>query len=326
MKKLVLFPALFIILFLIGYKVAVDSVRPEKISRSKILLGTVVDIQVRDKDEEKAAEAIEAAFNEIKRVEVLFSSRDREGGVYKLNKVRDSIVYLEEELSKLLQCSDSLWQLTNGAFDVSLQSLMDVWGFEDEPSLPSEKMIRKAVNESGWDNINLTDGGLIKHNNAGLNFGAIAKGYAVDRAVQVLKNHGIEDALVDAGGEIRITGGDWKVGVQDPDDEEGLLYILDLKGMSAATSGDYEQYFEQDGIRYHHILDPSTGYPGKKCRSVTVLSKENYFADGLATGVFIMGAEDGIALIEKIDNTEALIIDSQGKVWMSAGFNNYIVR
>jgi FAD:protein FMN transferase len=326
MKKLVLFPALFIILFLIGYKIAVDSVKPEKINRSRILLGTVVDVQVREKDEEKASEAIEAVFDEIKRIEVLFSSRDREGGVYKLNKSKDSLLHTERELYRILQYSDSLWRLTKGAFDVSIQSLMDVWGFEDKPALPSEKMIRKAVNESGWDKIRLMDGEFIKRNSAKLNFGAIAKGYAVDRACEVLRKYGIDDALVDAGGEIRTTGGEWKVGIQDPEDEEGLLYILDLKGMSAATSGDYEQYFEQDGIKYHHILDPSTGYPGKKCRSVTVLSKENYFADGLATGVFIMGAEDGIALIEQIKDTEALIIDSQGKVWMSTGFNNYIVR
>jgi FAD:protein FMN transferase len=325
MKKLLLYPALFIILFFIGYKIAVDSLKPEKINRSRILMGTVVDIQVRGEDADIALAAMEEAFGEINRIEKLFSSKDREGGVYQLNISSDSVLSAEEDLFRLLQYSDNLWNLTKGAFDVTLEEIIDLWNFENDPSLPSEAELRKAMVHTGWDKVEFANGEL-KRNNVKLNFSAIAKGYAVDRAVEVLKRYGLKDALVDAGGEIKTTGGDWKIGIQNPDNSGNILYVLDLKGLSVATSGDYEQYFEVDGIKYHHIIDPSTGYPGRKCKSVTILSGENYFADGLATGVFIMGAEDGIDLIEKIEGTEVLVIDSQGKTWMSSGFNNYLVR
>jgi FAD:protein FMN transferase len=326
MKKLILYPALFILLFLVAYKIAVDSVRPEKISRTKILMGTVVDIQVRNGDEEAASAAMEAAFNEIKRVEVIFSSMDKEGYIYNINESADSVIPTMGELNTILQASKQLNHLTKGAFDISLQNLIELWGFEKKPVLPTEADIKNALMSAGWDNLEIQNGNIVKRNNVRLNFGAIAKGYAVDRAVDVLLKHGITDALIDAGGEIKATGGDWRVGVQDPDGIDRLLYILDLKGKSVATSGDYEQYFEKDGKKYHHILNPFTGYPGDKCKSVTIISDENYFADGLATGVFIMGPEEGLVLVEQIEGTEALIIDNQGKTWLSSGFNNYLIR
>jgi FAD:protein FMN transferase len=326
MKKLILYPALFILLFLAAYKIAVDSVRPEKISRTKILMGTVVDIQVRNGDEEAASAAMEAAFNEIKRVEVIFSSMDKEGYIYNINESADSVIPTMGELNTILQASKQLNHLTKGAFDISLQNLIELWGFEKKPVLPTEADIKNALMSAGWDNLEIQNGNIVKRNNVRLNFGAIAKGYAVDRAVDVLLKHGITDALIDAGGEIKATGGDWRVGVQDPDGIDRLLYILDLKGKSVATSGDYEQYFEKDGKKYHHILNPFTGYPGDKCKSVTIISDENYFADGLATGVFIMGPEEGLVLVEQIEGTEALIIDNQGKTWLSSGFNNYLIR
>jgi FAD:protein FMN transferase len=326
MKKLILYPALFILLFLVAYKIAVDSVRPEKISRTKILMGTVVDIQVRNGDEEAASAAMEAAFNEIKRVEVIFSSMDKEGYIYNINESADSVIPTMGELNTILQASKQLNHLTKGAFDISLQNLIELWGFEKKPVLPTEADIKNALMSAGWDNLEIQNENIVKRNNVRLNFGAIAKGYAVDRAVDVLLKHGMTDALVDAGGEIKTTGGDWRVGVQDPDGIDRLLYILDLKGKSVATSGDYEQYLEKDGKKYHHILNPFTGYPGDKCKSVTIISDENYFADGLATGVFIMGPEEGLVLVEQIEGTEALIIDNQGKTWLSSGFNNYLIR
>jgi FAD:protein FMN transferase len=326
MKKLILYPALFVLVFLAGYKIAVDQVSDDNTSRTRILLGTVVNIQVSGEDEETASSAIEAAFNEIKRIEMLFSNHSNEGYVHRINNRIDSVIMVDTELYSLMKKSDSLYHLTGGAFDISLQQVVELWGFEDKPSLPGEAALRNVLNSCGWDKVRLQNGKYIRSTGVKLNFGAVAKGYAVDRAVDMLKKHEIKRALVDAGGEIKTIGDGWKVGIQDPNNQDGVLYVLDLKGMSTATSGDYEQYFEEDGIRYHHILDPSTGYPGRKCRSVTVISEENYYADGLATGVFIMGPDEGMKLIERTEGTEALIIDEHGKITMSSGFNNFLIR
>jgi FAD:protein FMN transferase len=326
MKKLVLYPLMFVVVFLISYKITVDAIKPDKVHRTKILIGTVVDIQVKSEDEKEAYAAIEEAFKEMKRIETMFTNRNGEGEIFRINEGWDSLFYPEDELKKLIQYSDNLWRITGGAFDISLQQLIDAWGFENEPGLPAEDAVAKALASSGLDNLIYDGEKYIRRNKIKLNFGAIAKGYAVDRAIDVLKRHGIKEALVDAGGEIKTIGGEWRVGIKDPDNKDNILYVVDLKGKSVATSGDYEQYFEKDNIRYHHILDPATGYPGNKCRSVSVISGENYFADGLATGIFIMGADKGMELVEKIEGTEALIIDIHGKTWMSSGFNNYLIR
>jgi thiamine biosynthesis lipoprotein len=326
MKKIIFYMAAAVILFVIGYKLAVGPKKAGITQRTRILMGTVVGIQVRNEEEESANSAINEAFDEIKKIDLLFSAYDSSGTVFSMNLSSDSVFIAEGDIKKVLEYSDSLWRLTGGAFDVSLHNLTVAWGFNIEPSYPGEEKILTAKNSSGWDKTDLKDSKFIKRKDIKLNFGAIAKGYAVDRAVEVLRRNGIEEALVDAGGEIKTIGGEWKVGVQDPSDSYEVIKVLKLDGMSVATSGDYENYFEYQGKRYHHILDPATGYPGDKCRSVTVIARDNYFADGLATGIFVMGPEKGIELAEGLKDTEVMIVDSRGKIQMSSGFKNYIVR
>ncbi len=149
---------------------------------------------------------------------------------------------------------------------------------------------------------------------------------AVQKAIEVLKKSGITEALVNAGGEISVIGSDWKVGIQHPRDEREIIAAVKLKDITVATSGDYEQYFEQDGIRYHHIIDPKTGYPARGLQSVTVINQSNTFADALATAVFVMGNEKGMKLIESLDNTEAMIIDDKGKIFYSSGFKKFLTN
>ena len=171
----------------------------------------------------------------------------------------------------------------------------------------------------------LGDNKIIKKENVGLNFGAIAKGYAVDKAIDVLKKHEIKEALVNAGGEISVIGNDWIVGVQHPRENNSIIKKIKLAGFTVATSGDYEQYFTVAGNRYHHILDPKSGYPSKGLQSATIINKSNSIADALATSVFVMGKENGLKLIETLDGTEAMLIDSEGKIFYSSGFENFLI-
>jgi thiamine biosynthesis lipoprotein len=329
LKTAIGYGVLVIVVFLIGFFIAQESDEEIKtIKRTQILLGTVVEIQVRDNDEDKAEYAITKAFAEVKRIDDLFTTYSEESPVWKLNNSSDSIISVDPEIYSLIVLCDSITKLSNGSFDVSLDNLTKAWGFyTDNPHLPQQAEVHSALLLSGWKNIKLFgDNKIIKHKNVGLNFGAIAKGYAVDKAIDVLKKSGIKEALVNAGGEISVIGSDWIVGIQNPREINSIIKKIKLSGNTIATSGDYEQYFEVDGKRYHHILDPKTGYPSNGLQSVTIINKSNTIADALATAVFVMGREKGLKLTENLDDTEVMIIDSAGKIFYSSGFEKFLVK
>lgn len=320
---------LVIVLFLIGFFIARNSVDEIKtIKRTQIMMGTVVEIQVRDTDEQNADNAITKAFKEVKRIDDLFTTYNQDSPVWKLNKSTDSVITVNKEIYGLIILCDSVTKISNGCFDVSLDKLANVWGFStDNPRLPENLEIDSALLLSGWNKIKLVgDNKIFKLKNVGFNFGAIAKGYAVDRAIDVLRNNGLKDALVNAGGEISVIGNDWIVGIQHPREINSVIKKLKLKENTVATSGDYEQYFEVDGKRYHHILDPKTGYPSTGLQSVTIINKSNAYADALATAVFVMGKENGMKLIERLENTEAMLVDSNGNIFYSSGFKKFLVN
>lgn len=329
MKRVIGHTVLVVVLFLIGFFVARNSSDEIKtIKRTQILLGTVVEIQVRDADEKKVEDAISKAFAEVIRIDDLFTTYNEESLVWKLNNTTDSIIYVDPEIYNLIVLCDSITKLSNGSFDVSLDNLTKAWGFyTDDPHLPSKEAIDSALSLSGWENIKLLDRNRIeKKKGVGLNFGAIAKGYAVDKAIDVLKRSGVAQALVNAGGEISVIGNDWIVGIQHPRAINSIIKKIKLDGYTVATSGDYEQYFEVDGVRYHHILDPKAGYPSRELQSVTIINKSNTFADGLATAVFVMGKENGMKLIESLNDTEGMIIDSNGNIFYSSGFEKFLIN
>jgi len=328
LKNSLLYGALVVVLFLIGFFIAQNnSDKIQIIKRSRILLGTVVEIQVKSNVEQKAEDAINQAFAEVKRIDDLFTTYNQSSAVWKINHSSDSIISVEEEVYNLIVLCDSVTRLSEECFDVSLDNLIKFWGFDSgNPQVPDKDSINLILTQCGWKNVEIVGSNKIIKKNAALNFGAIAKGYAVDKAIEVIKHNGIKEALVNAGGEISVIGNDWVVGVQHPRKTNELINKIKLQNTSTATSGDYEQYFEVDGIRYHHILNPKSGYPAKGLQSVTIINKSNAFADALATAVFVMGKEKGIKLIEQLENTEAMLIDSDGKIFYSSGFERFLIN
>ncbi len=298
-----------------------------EVKRSQIILGTVVEIQARDGDKDKADDAISNAFSEMKRIDSLFSSHNPNSPVWKLNHTKEAPKYLPEELFYLLAFSDSIWKISDGAFDASLGNLNELWGFSsDNPIVPDSKKINGALTISGWKNIQLDKKNILEYTkNVKFDFGALAKGYAVDKAIETMKQSGIQAALVNAGGEVKGFGHDWIVGIQHPRNRNEIIGRLKLNDISIATSGDYEQYFEKDGKRYHHILNPKTGNPANGCQSVTIISKENKTADALATAVFVMGPEKGMKFLDNLSDVEAMIIDSNGNTVTSKNFNKFLI-
>ncbi|HSR18150.1 MAG TPA: FAD:protein FMN transferase [Ignavibacteriaceae bacterium] len=328
MKKVYLSLA-FIVFFIIGF-FAAENLNKEiyTVIRSKFLLGTIVEIQIRDSDNQKADEVISDAFNEVQRIDKLFSIYDSESPVCKINSSGDSIINVDEEIFGLIQKCDSFWQLSSGSFDISIGSVISTWGFgKGNPAIPSHEEITKALKNSGWKDVGFPDKNkLKKHDGVKFDFGAVVAGYAADKAIEVIAKSGITNALVNTGGEIRGIGDDWTIGIQHPRIGGQILEKLKLHGKAIATSGDYEQYFEENGRRYHHIINPKDGLPAPECQSVTVIADNGLTADALATGIFVLGPAKGLELAESLENVEAYIVDNSGQILQSSGFKNFISR
>lgn len=315
-------------IFSIGFYIALQfAKKDDTLVRSQVALGTLVEIQIRGMERADAWKAMDKVFAEVRRIDTMFSTYKEGGPTWKLNHGSDTLVAVPEEVAMLLQRCDELTRDTGGAFDVALEPLIKAWGFDgDSAAVPAPDALTAALVASGWKHISLLDGNMVRKSpKAGINFGAIAKGYAVDQAVAVLAEQGVKEGLVNAGGEVRATGA-WSIGIQHPRSPSELAAVIELKGKAVATSGDYEQYFEVDGVRYHHILDPADGMPAGEIQSVSVIADDDVTADALATAVFVMGVEKGMEFCTQYHDIEALIIDEQGEMHMTPGFDHYRTR
>lgn len=321
MRNKLIYISLF--LFLFGC-----SSQQEKIKRTTISMGTAIEIQVIHPDDQLAHEAINAAFKEVERINQKYSTYIDSNYIWVINNSGVSELKVDDETFYLLQKCDEFFKVSRGGFDAAIGTYIDILGFETEnPHEPTEEEIRSALEKVGWKHIELLPGNIIKKNRpVKINFGGIAKGYAVDRMADVLKNNGINNFLVNAGGELISEGSDWTIGIQHPRKRNELLGSIILNNISVATSGDYEQYFEKDNKRYHHIINPANGLPALETQAVTILTQKNIDADALATGIFVMGPLDGLQIIESLTNVEGLIVDSSGTILKSSGFDQYFRR
>jgi len=233
----------------------------------------------------------------------------------------------------LLTAADEVHRLSGGAFDLTVGPLVTLWGFGSgaEPARtapPDAEALARALSLVAWEEVSWDPAtGTARLGLAGqtLATGGIAKGYALDDAAAILRNAGVRRALLDAGGSLYLLGArddegrPWRVGVRHPRGE-GYIGVLEVPGDRAvATSGDYERYFEAEGVRYHHILDPRTGRPARQAVSVTVVGPSATLADALSTALFVLGPEEGLRLLEGLPGYEALFVDTEGRLHMTPG-------
>ena len=288
-----------------------------------LAMDTEVTIQVLTDDKEQAEEAIRAAFLEIDRVEKLMSATDPDSQIYGLNNSGTQWVELSPEVIYILKRAKEYGILTGGHFDVTVKPLVDFWMDEVKRSgtIPTSDELSEFLDLVDYSNLIIDEeNNRARFNEHGMavTLGGIAKGYAVDRACEVLMSRGIEDALVDIGGDIRAIGTEsWRIGIQDPRGAEGVsLGIIQLQNKAIATSGDYERYYLIGAERVHHIINPKTGEPAKDSISTTIIAEDTLSADALSTGVFVMGPERGRLLLNSI-GVAGLIIDSEGWITTS---------
>ncbi len=238
------------------------------------------------------------------------------------------------EVLALVQRALSVSRLTEGAFDVTWLSVGRLWDFKAaHPTKPDPAAIRQALGGVGADKVVVdTAAGTIylRDPRTRIGFGAIGKGWAANEGVRVLRAHGATGGVVNAGGDLlafgrREDGKPWRVGIANPLARDHVFGYVEVTDRAVVTSGDYESFVVIDGERFSHILDPRTGYPAKQVRSATILCPDAELADALATGVSVMGVEEGLALIDALNGVEGLLVDMNGKVHLSKNLAGRIV-
>jgi len=292
------------------------------IHETRFMMGTLVSFTIVHPNKDIAMAAIRKAAQEMQRIEdtfTIYGSKPNSIKAFNQLSIHTSF-HFPSEVNRLLETALDIEQQSDGAFSPTLATLNKLWGFSNtEPpnAPPSPSSIQKLLSSTQ---------NCLQHNgkqwlrttpNCQLDFGAIAKGYAIDRGIEVLKNHGIQHAMINAGGDIRLIGkhgkNDWHIGIRDPRHKGSIIATLSLHGdVSIVTSGDYERYFINNGQRYHHILNPKTGLPSYNSQSTTVIASNATLADAWSTALFVLGKE-GIKIAETLP-LQALIIDSSGQM------------
>ena len=295
------------------------------VKKTRLLMDTWVSIKAHDRfrSPKKIKELIDKAFSGMERVDELTSRFREDSEISRINRLRpDKSIKVSPQTLMAINKAGDIYKITDGAFDITVTPLVKLWGFygNEKHAIPSEEEIREALELVGQEDM-LVDKeygyvGLSKKG-AELDLSGIAKGFAVDEAVNILKREGIRNALIDAGGDIYCLGSapdgkPWKVGVRHPRKNK-IISTLELGDIAVATSGGYEKYLIIDGKRFSHIIDPRSGYPARQMPlSVTVLARDCATADGLATALSVLGPENGLLLIDELEQTEAIIISDEG--------------
>lgn len=312
------------------------------ITESRPLLHTFVEIKAYG---DNARIAIEEAFAEMARVNDLLNNYDKRSEISLINKHagRES-VQISPETMEALQVALKFGNLSGGALDITIGPLLKLWGFAKEnPGIdgnePDAAALQKAKGLVDYRALELStvknSDGLLQTarlNKRGMRIdvGSFAKGYAADKAMEVLKKRGITNALIAAGGTIcgigcKPDGALWKVAVRHPRKDDAFLTFIPLKDQAVSTSGDYERFYEKNGKRRAHIIDPRTGRPVERMQSVTVIAQTGVESDALSTALFVLGPDKGIKLINELPGGEAMLVTQEGRVVMSQGWPEKIV-
>ena len=300
----------------------------QTVSRSTLLLDTVVTITLYGGGDEAL---IEECFDRCRAYEKIFSRTDPESELYALNEAGSMEV--SDDLLSVIKTAVEYGRLSGGAFDVTMGGVSDLYAFSsEEPRVPEEGELAEALCHVGYEKL-LVEGNVVTltDRDAVIDLGAIAKGYIADRLGEFLLERGQESAVIDLGGNILCVGAKpdgsaFRVGLQYPFEERSeTIGVVEVSGMSVVTSGVYERSFEADGVFYHHILDPDTGLPVENgLLAVSILSPRSVDGDALSTVCFALGLEEGMALIDSLEEVYAVFITEDMQMHPSAGFEEFL--
>jgi thiamine biosynthesis lipoprotein len=295
--------------------------------RTLKLMGSRFDITVVAKDSLAGEAYIDLAVAKIEEIERLISSWDPHSQTSAINRMAGiNPVKVHPELFHLVERAIGISKLTDGAFDISYASMDKIWKFDGSmTTMPSAESIKASVAKVGYKNIilNKSDTSVfLKTPGMKIGFGAIGKGYAADKAKELLMAQGVTAGIINASGDMntwgkQANGEEWKVAITNPLNKNRVFAILPIRNSAVVTSGNYEKYVNFEGVRYTHIIDPRSGYPSSGISSVTVFAPKAELADALATSVFVMGPEVGLDRINQLPQIECIIIDAEGNIFTS---------
>jgi thiamine biosynthesis lipoprotein len=299
--------------------------------RKLSMLGSPLEITVVAKDTIQGNQYIDLAITEVKRIEYLISDWIPSTQISQVNKNAGSKpVKVDKEVFDLVGRAIKVSQITSGAFDISYASMDKIWKFDvSMKAMPTEEAIKKSVSKIGYKNIILDSKEqtiFLKNEGMKLGLGGIGQGYIADKVKELLFSKGCNSGIVNVSGDINAwgtqpDGNPWTVGIVNPLNKNKVFATFPLEDSAVETSGNYEKYVIFNGIRYSHIIDPRTGYPAQGVVSVSVFAKQTEIADALATGIFVMGVEVGIDLVNQLKGVECIMVDDKGKIHSSKGID-----
>jgi FAD:protein FMN transferase len=307
---------------------------PKLVERSRVSMGSQLRVAAWTTNEARAVDTFEHVFREFDRLESLLSVWKDGSDVVRINNNAGiTPVKVSQDTINVLRIAREAGDLTGGKFDITFGVLTDIWRFDHDQDniVPDRDLIETRLKRIDYKAVEVdSTAGTAFINRPGMriHLGGIGKGYAVDRAVALLKDQGFKDFLIQSGGDLYVAGTDngkpWKLGIADPRGNHDAFATLQISDGTFSTSGDYERSFMKDGKRYHHLIDPDFGEPARECRSVTIVSNRAVMADVLSTGVFIMGPRRGMELIEKLPDVEGIIVTAENEVLVSGGLKGRI--
>lgn len=300
---------------------------PQQYKKVLLLMGTRFEFVAVTNNEQLAWEAIDVGIKETQRIEALLSEWQPGSQTSEINRNAGiKPVVVDQELYDLISRCIRISHLTGGAFDISFAAIEKVWHFDGTmKSLPTPQEVAASVSKIGYEKIILDPANhsvLLRDPGMKIGFGAIGKGYAANRARDVMRSMGIPAGVVNAAGDLatwgrQASGESWYVGIADPVEKDRVFSWLTADETAVVTSGNYEKYVELEGKRYAHIIDPRTGYPVSGLKSVTIVCPNAELADALATAVSVMGAEEGLRLVNQLKGVECLLITDNDELLTS---------
>jgi FAD:protein FMN transferase len=300
--------------------------RAEWYEREEAIMGTRVAVQLWATDPDLAARAMDAVMADMHRTDELMSTYKPESQLSQVNAhAYERPVKVDPDIVDVVQKSLEYSRLSDGAFDITYASVGYLYDYRKHVH-PTQAQIDAALPSVDYRQLRIDPkANTIRflHPGMRIDLGGIAKGWAVDRGVEILRHMGIEHAMVNAGGDTRLLGDrlgkPWIVGIRDPRKDNAVVTRIPLQDEAISTSGDYERFFEEDGVRYHHILVPGTGKSPSLVRSVTVIGATATHTDGLTKPIFILGVERGMEFVRRVKDVEAVIVDKEGRIFYSPG-------
>ena len=298
------------------------------LDREEAVMGTAITVELWCEEHDQGEAAIDAVMAEMHRIDRTMSPHKPDSELSRINREAFAApVELSNEMFLLLVQAQRFAQFSGGAFDITYASAGCLYDYR-EGLLPDAAALARGRAAIGWRGLELdarTRSVRFLREGMRIDLGGFAKGHAVDNAAAILLRHGIHHAHVAAGGDSRVIGDKrgrpWTIGVRDPRRADRLVALLPLVDTAISTSGDYERYFERDGVRHHHIVDPATGMSPSSVHSVTVMASDGLTCEALSKTVFVLGVERGIALVESMEGADAIVVDAQGQLHTSSGMS-----